>query len=192
MKLSDIIRQVNNDTDQGYTNQEITDWCNRCLDELTPIAQKQVKKTASIVESNSYALPDDLFEIRRVIIKSDQDNAYVIPKEYPLIEETDFHTPGYKMFADELEIQKGPITGTVEMHYIRNLNYLSGVGDTPEIETPFHDLLILYATYQSQYKEEEPQKQSDAFQRYMNRRNEYEQFIFRKKNDVYTIKETYF
>lgn len=114
MKLQDIIRQVNNDTDGVYSNSEITDWCNRCLDELSSISYK----TYTHLDSN------------------------------------------------ELE-------------------------DIPDLDTLFHDLLILYATFMSQYKEEEPQKQSDALGRYEQRKQQFIRYVNRTYSPPVSITDVY-
>lgn len=63
MKLSDIVRQVNRDIDDDYDLEDVRDWVNRCLDDLTPIAKKESLALTEVNFDNIYALPDDLYEV---------------------------------------------------------------------------------------------------------------------------------
>jgi hypothetical protein len=63
MNLNDIMKQVNRDIDDQYIIDDIRDWVNRCLDELTPFAKKESMATTDANNTNVYELPSDLFEI---------------------------------------------------------------------------------------------------------------------------------
>lgn len=184
MNLSQIIAQVNRDFGDTYSNSDITDWVNRCLDDLSPLAKMEEKKVTDIQDSNVYELPDDLHEIRFVLVGG---------KEFNQIPLTDTRRQGYKVWAGELTTQMGPLiqplTGQVELYYYRKLNHLANTSDIPEIEEPFHDLLILYTIGQMQFEDEDYEDRPDYMTRYQQRKAEYASYVQRKNSEPYFITE---
>lgn len=182
MNLSQLIKQTNRDVDDSYSNADLTDWMNRALDDLTPLVKKESKQSYTIDSTNSYSIPTDFYETVHIIVDS---NAL---DQVPM---KDFDSIGYKVFADQLSLQNGPESGTIDLYYHRKLSKLVNADDVPEIEEPYHDLLILYAIAHSQYMDDEPQRQADAFNRYNVRKNEYEQYKANKNQYPSTIEVVY-
>lgn len=179
MKLSEIIKQVNRDVDESYSNADITEWINRGLDDLTPIAKKQAKTTYTITSANSYALPSDLHKVDFVLVKTDATT------EYDPLSQRDTESTGYKMWGGNLSLQNGPTGGSIDLYYYKRLKQLTttNIDEEPEIEKEYHDLLIFFAIGNMQFKEEDYDDRPDMLQRYALRKAEYEKFINDKLAD---------
>ena len=178
MNLSEMIAAVNRDIDDDVDSGDITSWLNRCLDELTPITRLEAKYVTPITPA--VTLPSDVFEI--VLMLADDKEIYRVATR-------DKHTKGYKIWGKEITLQNAPLEGFLEVYYYKRLSHLENEDDVPEIEPAFHDLLVLYAIAMSQYADEEPERQVDAMNRYLARRQEYEAYIMRNENSSYEIKE---
>lgn len=188
MDLSQIIKQVNRDVDDAYSNADITDWVNRCLDELTPLAKKEASTVLTITSTNSYDLPADLFQVAMVLVNNDQ---------YDYVPFQDRNTKGYRLWANQLFIQPNldiseALTGEIELYYYKKFTHLVNPEEIPELEEPFHDLLVLYASAMSQYMDSLPEKQTDALNRYYARKQEYADYIERKHGNTFMISEVDF
>jgi hypothetical protein len=166
MKLSEIIRQVNRDIDDDYEASDITDWVNRCLDDLSPIAKKQA---AAVIES-PYTLPSDLYELRFVA----QNNEFLDPLSFE-----DMDSDGYKKWGDSLILQNRE-QSSLTLYYYRKFNHVENADDIPELEDSFHDLLILFCLGNLQFTEEDYDERPDTFLRYNARKEEYQQFISKR------------
>jgi hypothetical protein len=187
MKLSDIIRQVNRDLDEDYSNADIVDWINRCIDDLAPIAKKEAKVTFTIDSNNSYTLPTDFLEFVDVLTVTNGNKQYTILTQLP---QRDYTSTGYKYWAGVLSLQNPPESGAIEVYYYRKPAYMSttNLDAVPEIDEAFHDLFILYAVGHMQFTEEDYDDRPDALQRYYNRKAEFEAHTNRKTTGLYQIK----
>lgn len=170
MNLSKLVDEVNKDLDESFESGELIGWFNRCLDDLTPIARIESKYSTDLTAP--VILPDDLYEIAFVLL--DGSELYNVPVR-------DKTKSGYKVWGNELTLQNTPESSLLEVFYYKRLSHLEESEDVPEIEPSFHNLLVLYASYLSQYAEEEPERQIDAFNRYHKRKQEYETFVFRNR-----------
>lgn len=177
MDLSQIVEEVNKDLDDSLDAGDITGWVNRALDDLTPLSKKAAKYVAPV--SPVISLPDDLFEIELLMVNDE---------EFHLIDLRNKSDVGYKLWGNELTIQKGPDEGEIELYYYKRLSHLEDEDDIPEIEPSFHDLLVLYASAHSQYAEEEPERQMDAMNRYIARKREYQSFVMKNSNETYQVR----
>lgn len=177
MNLEQLIEEVNQDIDDSLDSGDITKWINRGLDNLTPIAKKEAKSNIEI--SPPIKSPEDLFEIVHLFAGED---------EYLPVPIKDRSSKGYKIWGDEITLQGGPETGEIEVYYYKRLTHLEDSEDVPEIDPSFHDLLILYAVAHSQFAEEEPERQIDAMNRYMQRKREFESFVARQSNETYQVR----
>lgn len=182
MNLGEMIKQVNIDTDEVFNPQDIRDWINRGIDDISPIARKKERKIAVLNPSQAYEIPADCREIIHV---------FAAGRELQRVPEFDRESKGYWTWGNELFTQKGPLEGEIELFYHRNLKRLTNDNEEPEIEPEFHDLLILYAVAMSQYMDDEMQRHSGAFQRYQQRKQEYEQLVKRKEDYPMTIRVEY-
>ncbi|MCQ6307591.1 hypothetical protein, partial [Bacillus cereus] len=117
--------------DDIFENGDIQHWLNRALDDITPIAR--IEKRAML--EYPYTLPSDVQDIERVM----QTNT-VFPR-IPVGEE---QQQGYWVWGNELVLQGGS-QQPIEVYYYKKLCHLKGMEDVPEIDSPYHDLLILYA-----------------------------------------------
>lgn len=169
MNLKEIVKQVNTDVEEEYEASTIVDWVNRCLDDLTPIAKMEAYQSISIDGGNSYPLPADYHRTAELLV-----NDYPWP-ERPL---SDRATTGYKKWAGKLSLQGSvPGSGTIDLYYYRRLVHLSTAQTDaePEIESEFHDLLVLYATGKLQFTEEEYDR-PDAMSLYEQRKQDYRSY----------------
>ncbi|MBH0328264.1 hypothetical protein ABH14_00360 [Brevibacillus brevis] len=182
MQLVDIIRQVRRDLEEEPDADDIVDWANRCLDDLTSIVKKEAKQTYTIDSNNAYPLPPDFHDFAYLIIGGEQ--------YYPVTQD-DFRTRGFKVWGGTLSIQEGPTTGTMEFYYFRKLARLTTTNTAaePEIDEPFHDLLILYAVGQLQFTEEDYDDRPDFMQRYYARKVEYSNYVMKKRRKGRTIEK---
>jgi hypothetical protein len=173
MKQSELINQVKRDLSQVAENADISEWLNRCLDDLTPVVKKETKTTYSIISANSYTLPNDFYDFAHVIVASEPVDRVSIDDSY---------NKGYKVWSGNASLQHGPSSGDIELYYYRRLNRLVNADDVPEVDEPFHDLLILYALGHLQFTEEEYEDRPDALQRYYRRKEEYASYLQRKNS----------
>lgn len=182
MQLVDIIRQVRRDMEEEPDAGDIVDWTNRCLDDLTPITKKEARMSYTIESTNEYPLPSNFHDFAYVIIGG--------VKYYPLTQD-DFRQRGFKVWDGTLSIQEGPSSGTIDLYYYRKLARLSTTDTTaePEIDEPFHDLLILYAIGQLQFTEEDYEDRPDSMQRYYARKAEYANYMMKKRRKGRTIEK---
>lgn len=163
MKINDILRQVNRDIDDQYNLQDILDWVNRCLDDLTLIAKRQ----ATTILDGTFTLPTNLHELLFV----SQNNQFL--KKLSM---TDENSCGYKQWGNSLTLQNtdnSPLT----IYYFRKLNRVANGEDVPDLEEEFHDLLVYFCLGSMQFYDEDYEDRPDSFIRYQNRKQEYIQFI---------------
>jgi len=165
MKLQDLIKEVNKDSDDSLPNAEVIQWINRGLDDLTPVAK--YKKTALIPLTSGqdqYPLPDD-FHREELILQDDE------LFEIPLKDRT---SRGYKKWGNVLTVQPKPSTdGELTLYYYAKLPHLKNSDDEPVIPSYYHDLLILFAVAKAMYKDEEPEKQDSAWSDYLAKKREF-------------------
>lgn len=180
MNLEQIINEVNKDIDDSIGDEEIKGWVNRGIDDLSPLVKKEAYVMTNVTQENRYDLPADLMEI--AFIRADG-------REYPYIPINDNDSTGYKVWGGKLYFQPEIDNGEVELFYHKRLNHLDALTDEPEFEPAFHDLLVLYAISQSQFADEEPQRQIDAMNRYLGRKEEFKSYLFSQSNAAYQIKE---
>ncbi|WP_420973743.1 hypothetical protein [Bacillus thuringiensis] len=168
MNLQELILQVNRDVDDMFENGDIQHWLNRALDDITPIAR--IEKRATL--EYPYTLPNDVQDIERVM----QTN-----KVFPRIPVGEENQQGYWVWGNELVILGGN-QQPIEIYYYKKLCHLKGMEDVPEIDSPYHDLLILYAVGQLQFMDGDYADRPDRMQRYQERRQQYA--VFREKRKV--------
>ena len=137
VNLQELILQVNRDVDDIFENGDIQHWLNRALDDITPIARIEKKVTLTY----PYTLPNDVQDMERVM----QTN-----KVFPRIPVGEQSQQGYWVWGNELMIPGGN-QQPIEVYYYKKLSHLKGMEDVPEIDSPYHDLLILYAVGQLQF-----------------------------------------
>ncbi|UYX53358.1 hypothetical protein M3Y14_04175 [Bacillus thuringiensis] len=168
MNLQELILQVNRDVDDIFENGDIQHWLNRALDDITPIARSEKR----VVLQYPYTLPNDVQDMERVM----QTN-----KIFPRIPVGEQYQQGYWVWGNELVIQGGN-QQPIEVYYYKKLCHLKGMDDVPEIDSPYHDLLILYAVGQLQFMDGDYGDRPDSMQRYEQRRQQYA--VFREKRKV--------
>jgi hypothetical protein len=168
VKLSDIRTQINLDIDESYDNVVLNNWINRALDDLTSVAKREAKATLT----SPYTLPTDLHEI-----------VYVIQDGQTLEEVAvnDPYTTGYELWGNSLTLQHTS-DSPIDLYYFKRLTKLTNDTDVPEIEEEFHDLLILYALGHIQFEDEDYDDRPDALGRYQARKQEYRQYIQKKRS----------
>jgi hypothetical protein len=162
MKINDILRQVNRDIDDQYNLQDVIDWVNRCLDDLTPIAKRQ----ATAVLNAPYTLPINTHELLFV----SHHNQFL--KKLSI---GDAYSDGYKQWGDSLTLQNlepSPLT----IYYHRKLAKVANGDDIPDLEEEFHDLLVYFCLGSMQFYDEDYER-PDSFGRYQARKQEYIQYI---------------
>lgn len=177
MNLEQLIEEVNKDIDDSLDSGDITEWINRALDDLTPITNCETKYSVTL--PSSISLPSDVFKIAFVLV--DGTEVHNVPIR-------DNRSKGYKVWGNELTLQGGLESGVLEVFYYKRLSHLEANEDIPEIDPAFHDLLVLYATAHSQYADEEPERQIDAFQRYQQRKREFDLFIKSQSNETNQVR----
>lgn len=165
MNLQELIKEVNKDIDDSLSNADITQWLNRALDDLTPVAK--YKKTAVIplfVGGSNYSLPTDLQEIELVMGENELF-------EIPLKDRT---SRGYKKWGDTITLQPTPDNdGELTLYYHAKLPHLKNNDDVPAIPSHYHDLLVLYTVARAKYQDEEPEMQMNAWSEYQAKRREF-------------------
>lgn len=163
MIVSEILRQVNRDIDDQYNLQDVVDWINRCLDDLTPIAKRQASSTLD----STLTLPSDLHELLFV----SQNNQYL--KKLSM---SDQYSCGFKEWGSALTLQNVDAT-PVTIYYYRKPNKVATGADTPDLETEFHDLLVYFCLGSAQFFDEDYELRPDSFGRYNARKQEYIRYI---------------
>jgi hypothetical protein len=168
LKLSEIRFQINLDIDESYDSAVLNNWINRALADLTPVAKKEAKATLT----SPYTLPADLHEI-----------VYVIQNGQTLEEVAiyDHYKSGYEVWGDTLTLQHAA-DQPIDLYYFKRLSPLVNDTDVPEIEEEFHDLLILYTLGHIQFEDEDYDDRPDALGRYQSRKQEFSEFIQRKRS----------
>jgi hypothetical protein len=163
MNLEQIINEINKDLDDTQNNGDLIGWINRCMDDLSPIAKKEGKKTAEVSPLNAYELPKDVMEVVSVIVNKEE-----------------YDRTQYIVWGNVLSLTTELDSGTIDLYYYRRLVNLTGATDEiPEIEPSFHDLFVLYTIAHQQFMEDEPERELDAMERYRKRKSEYEAFMQR-------------
>ncbi|MGQ7114511.1 hypothetical protein ACUOFC_52670, partial [Escherichia sp. TWPC-MK] len=71
-------------------------------------------------------------------------------KVFPRIPVGEQNQQGYWVWGNELMIPSEN-QQPIEVYYYKKLSHLKGMEDVPEIDSPYHDLLILYAVGQLQF-----------------------------------------
>jgi hypothetical protein len=168
MNLDQIIEEVNKDIDDTLESEVIIGWVNRCIDELSHITKKEDKKIADIAPENAYQLPDDYTDMVLLLVNGQQYDPVPIRNTI---------STGYKLWGNVLSLQNAPDSGQLELYYHRRLNHVETESDVPEIESSFHDLLILFTVAHNRFMEDEPGQETDAMSRYERRKREYQDFI---------------
>jgi hypothetical protein len=163
MNLTNIVSQVSRDIDDDYDLNDIKDWVNRALDDLTPISKRQTSATLN----DTLTLPEDLHELLFV----SQNNQFLNN-----LSMSDLYSCGYKKWGDSLTIQNGD-TSTVTIYYYRKLNHVEAGDDVPDLESEFHDILIFFCLGNGQFYDEDYTDRPDSFNRYEARKQEYSRFI---------------
>jgi hypothetical protein len=184
LKLSELIAEVNKDLDDTLSNADIIGWLNRCLDDLSPVANYPKSSTISTVkDQKEYALPSDLIN---TVLLIDEDKKL----EYPQVELRNYAYTGYKRWGANVTLQPTPSeVRTLSLYYHATLPKLVNPDDVPAIRSDFHDLLVLYAVAKAKYQDEEESMQLNAMSEYTARK---EAFIAATQTkEAYTIQEVY-
>jgi hypothetical protein len=182
MKLSELQKEVNKDIDDSLPNADINGWLNRCLDDLTPVANYQKSAVINIVaDQKEYPLPLDLVTI-----------AFLIDGERQLstVPINDFGNSGYKFWGNNIILQPVPKDAkTLDLYYQARLPHLVNADDVPAIPEEYHDLLVLYAVAKAKYQDEEESMQNNAMNEYYARKNEF--IASRHSGEIDYIQNTY-
>jgi hypothetical protein len=165
MNLQDLIKEVNKDIDDSLSNTEITQWINRGLDDLTPVAKYKKSVTIPLIAGQKeYSLPADVHKIELIL---DDTELHEIPLK-------DRTSRGYKVWGNTLTIQPTPENnGELTFYYYASLPHLKNNDDVPAIPSHYHDLLVLYAVARAKYQDEEPEMQMNAWGEYQAKRREF-------------------
>ncbi|WP_203289848.1 hypothetical protein [Metabacillus sp. cB07] len=182
MNLQDIITEVERDLDTAVPSEKIIGWANRALDDLTPIAKLQSKKTLIHSTDNNYILPEDLFEIAHLTVDG-------IPHDEVTMK--DVNSRGYKVWGNILSLNPNNSDSLIELYYYKKLNHLNNFSDIPEIPSQFHDLIVLYVIGHELFSDEEFESQEDALRRYNQRKSEFEMYTMKKEDINYQIIDVY-
>jgi hypothetical protein len=172
MNLNDIVRQVNRDIDDQYDLDDVKDWVNRCLDDLTPVAKRETLALTDVDPSNAYELPPDLYQLAFVRVNDEKYESIFLNND---------GGKGYKVWENTLYLQPAPGTGQLELYYYRTLGHVEIGADIPDLEPEFHDLLVMYCLGNIQFHDEDYELRPDSFSRYNARKQEYIRFT-QKKN----------
>jgi hypothetical protein len=164
MNVDEIYRQVNRDISDAYNLQDIIDWVNRALDDLTPIAKKQAKVTLN----SPYILDDTFHQVHMIQQGSNILNPLTLQ---------DLDHPGFKIWDNTITLQLTDDTGPIDVYYYRKFKRIVAGPDVPELETEFHDLLILYCLGKAQFFDEDYEFRPDQLGTYGARKLEYEKYI---------------
>jgi hypothetical protein len=165
MNLASLIKEVNKDIDDSLSNGDVTQWLNRALDDLTPVAKYKRSVTIPLIAGQTnYDLPSDFHKIELLM------DVYKLP-EIPL---EDHSSRGFKKWGNTLTIQPIPENkGVLTLYYYAKLPHLSNSDDEPVIPSHYHDLLVLYAVARAKYQDEEPEMQMNAWSEYQNKKREF-------------------
>jgi hypothetical protein len=170
MNLEQLINEINKDLDDSLENEELLGWINRCMDDLSPIAQYQKSAAISlVVDQKEYDLPSDYIRLVE-FINGDVPLSRVTLK--------DFSSTGYKLWGNKLILQPTPDQeGTCDLYYEAKLPYLVNLEDEPQIPSQFHDLFIHYTVARARYQDEEENLQLGAWSEYKKRKDEFVTFL---------------
>lgn len=182
MKLSELQKEVNKDIDDSLPNADINGWLNRCLDDLTPVANYQKSAVINVVpDQKEYALPSDLITIAFLIDKEERLNPVPV---------NDFSSNGYKYWGNSIILQPTPKeVKTLDLYYHARLPHLVNADDVPAIPQEYHDLLVLYAVAKAKYQDEEESMQNNAMNEYYMRKNDF--ISSRHSGEINYIQNTY-
>lgn len=182
MQLSDIIYEINKDIDEELDFDELIGWINRCIDDLSPIANYQKMIPLTVTPGvDTYDMPTDLTKRIQIV-----DGTRVLPHQ----DLSNFTDEGYKIYANKIIIQPMPTeTKTLTLYYDASLPYLKNMTDIPVIHQNFHDLFILYGVARFMYKDDETYRKGDAMSEYNSRKRDFERFM--NKADIAPIVDVY-
>ncbi|WP_026676775.1 hypothetical protein [Fictibacillus gelatini] len=172
MNLSQMIDEINKDTDDTFDMSTLLGWINRALDLASDVMRYEKRTTLFLEEGVSdYDLPADLMTLIYVI---GSNGPY---KELDLLDQ---NGSGYKRWGNIIGFQN--ITETVvDMYYLAYLPHLVNPEDVPALPMPFHDLPVLYAVAKAKYQDEEENLYGAAFSEFNNRLRELGQFVARNQ-----------
>jgi hypothetical protein len=172
MDLSQIIAEINKDTDDDFDFTVLLGWVNRALDLASDVMNYEKKATLLLEEGVSdYEVPTDLMTLKHVIGTSGILNQ---------IDLLDQGSTGYKRWGTTIGFQN--LTETViDMYYYGHLPHLVEPVDVPALPVQFHDLPVLYAVSKAKYQDEEPELYSTAFAEFNQRLRELEKFVIRNQ-----------
>jgi hypothetical protein len=182
MNLQEIIAEVNKNVDDELDNTEIIGWINRCIEDLTPIANLQSITTIPIyADVPQYDLPIDLVEVVQVV----KDNQLL--KQLPL---SDLVNCGYKLYNNNTKLILQSLTfsddenveSSVDVYYKSALPYLSDMEDIPQIPLFFHDLFVLFATAKFKFQDQDSEYLQLAANTYESRKRDFINYM--NKTDV--------
>lgn len=172
MNLSDMITEINKDTDDDFDFTVLLGWVNRALDLASDVMNYEKKATLLLEEGVSdYPVPTDLMTLKHVIGSSG---------ELHQIDLLDQSSTGYKRWGNIIGFQNLTETA-IDMYYFAHLPHLSDPDDVPALPFQFHDLPVLYAVSKAKYQDEEPELYSTAFAEFNQRLRELERFIIRNQ-----------
>lgn len=182
MNLQEIISEINKNVDDELDNSESIGWINRCMEELTPIANNQSITTLdTFADQSQYDLPTDFINVEQVIYGGTALRQVAL---------SDTRTCGYKIYANKIILQPAPTEdGSLDLYYESNLPYLSDLEDIPQIPVFFHDLFVLYAMTKFMYKDDELTRKADAQSDYNIRKREFIRYM--NRSAIEPIKDVY-
>lgn len=181
MNLSDIISEINKDTDDDFDFTVLLGWVNRALDLASDVMNYEKRAILLLEEGVSdYEVPPGMMTLKYVIGSAG---------EYDQIDLLDQVSTGYKRWGNIIGFQNLTETA-VEMYYYAYLPHLSDPDDVPALPFQFHDLPVLYAVSKAKYQDEELDLYSTAFAEFNQRLRELERFVIRNQPPA-TVKSTY-
>lgn len=170
MNLGEILAEVNKNVDDELEAADVIGWVNRCIEDLTPIANNQTILTMPIITNQqSYKLPSDFVEMVQVV----RNNRFANPLAL-----SDTTRYGYKLFNNNIMLQPIPDSdGSMDIYYKSILPYLTDLEDVPQIPTFFHDIFVLYAVAKFKFQDQDTENMSIAANTYESRRQDFINFM---------------
>ncbi|MFC8561410.1 phage adaptor protein [Peribacillus frigoritolerans] len=172
MKLSQIIEEINKDTDDDFEFTTLLGWVNRALDLASDVMNYEQRVTLLLEEGVSdYEVPPGMMTLKYVIGSAGR---------YNQIDLLDQVSTGYKRWGNIIGFQNLTETA-IDMYYYSYLPHLENPDDVPSLPFQFHDIPVLYSVSKAKYQDEEPELYSTAFAEFNQRIRELERFVIRNQ-----------
>lgn len=172
-EIVELVWEQTEENDTTYPSDVLTDYINRALDDLTPVAKMlncvsgislditDGKAVISILGNPSLSAAHEFLNVYFTPAGGAEERLRRLPVG-------DTVSRGWVLTAQEIQLRNlGADSGTARVEYYRKLSHVAKPEDTPELPDQYHNLLVLYSCARVQEREAATELKRDFANEYV-------------------------